>query len=120
MIAVIIFYIHTIFAVYIFCRSFQSDGVVQAFLNVAFIIVLFTVGWTMSDLVVGLIISEKGYNLLIPQNNIILVMMKLTGFYRPIGNGFANLYPKDAISLIVLSSIEVLFYRFFFRKAKID
>jgi hypothetical protein len=93
---------------------------VQAFLNVAFIIVLFTVGWTISDLVVGLIISEKGYNILIPQNNIFLVMLKMTGFYRPGGSGLANLYPKDAISLIALSLLELTFYRFYFRKTKLD
>jgi hypothetical protein len=120
LIAVIIFYLHTIFAVYAFCRSYQSDGLVQAFLNVGFIVVLFTVGWTLSDLIVGLIISEKGYNIFIPQNNIILTLLKLTGFYKPSGNGFANLYPKDAISLVVLSLIEIFFYRFYFKKTKLD
>lgn len=120
MIAVLIFYLHTIFAVFAFCKSYQSDGLVQAFLNVAFIIVLFTVGWTISDLLIGFIISEKGYNILLPENNVVLTLLKLTGFYKPAGNGFANLYPKDAISLIFLSVIEITFYRFYFRKTKLD
>jgi hypothetical protein len=119
-IAVLIFYCHTIFAVYAFCKSYQSDGWVQAFLNIAFIIVLFTVGWTISDLVVGLIIAENGYNIFTPQNNVFLTLLKLTGFYKPSGNGMANLYPKDAISLIVLSLLEITFYRFYFKKTKIN
>lgn len=118
MIAVIIFYLHIIFACYVFCRTFQSDGVVLAFLNVAFIIVIFTVGWTISDLIIGLFVSDAGYRILIPQGKALLTMIKLTGFYRPESAEYAKLLPKDGIALVFLSTIEIFFYRFFFREVK--
>jgi hypothetical protein len=118
LIAVIIFYLHLIFACYVFCKTFQTDGAVFALLNVAFIVVLFTVGWTLSDLIVGLFISDAGYRILIPQGKALLTLIKMTGFFRPESAGYAKLLPKDAIALVFLSTIEVLFYRFFFRKIK--
>ncbi|MBL7127409.1 MAG: hypothetical protein ISS16_00315 [Ignavibacteria bacterium] len=119
MIPVIIFYAHAIFATYAFCKSYQSDGLVQAFLNVAFIVILFTVGWTVSDLFMGIIISENGYSIALPQNNILLMMLKLTGFFIPGGGGYGTIVPKDSLSLILLTIIEVLFYNFYFKKTKV-
>jgi hypothetical protein len=118
LIAVLIFYAHLIFACYVFCKTFQSDGIVMAFLNVAFIIVLFTVGWTLSDLITGLFISESGYRIMIPQGKVFLTIIKLTGFFKPESADYAKLLPKDSIALILLSTIEVLFYRFFFKEIK--
>jgi len=90
----------------------------MAFLNVAFIIVLFTVGWTLSDLITGLFISESGYRIMIPQGKVFLTIIKLTGFFKPESADYAKLLPKDSIALILLSTIEVLFYRFFFKEIK--
>ena len=56
---------------YIFAKSFQSDGWVQAILNIAFMVILFTVGWTLADLFVGLIVSDQGYILNIKPNSIL-------------------------------------------------
>lgn len=90
----------------------------MAFLNVAFIVVLFTVGWTLSDLITGFFISENGYRIMIPQGKALLTLIKLTGFFRPESAEYAKLLPKDSIALVFLSIIEVLFYRFFFREVK--
>lgn len=107
-----------IFACYVFCKTFQTDGVVLALLNVTFIIVLFTVGWTLSDLVIGLFISDAGYRILIPQGKVLLSLIKMTGFFKPESAEYAKLVPKDAIALIFLSTLEILFYRFFFKEVK--
>ena len=118
MIAVLIFFVHAIFAVWAFSKSYQNDGTLQAFLNLAFIIILFSVGWTVSDLLMGLIIRDNGYILNVGYNPVFLTLLKISGFYRPQGNGMALLLPKDTLSLILLSVIEIFFYRFFFRKTK--
>jgi hypothetical protein len=107
-----------IFACYVFSRTFQSDGIVMAFLNVAFIVVLFTVGWTISDLIIGFFISDSGYRIMIPQGKLFLTLIKMSGFFKPESADYAKLLPKDSIALIFLSSIEVLFYRFFFKEVK--
>ncbi|HRE40658.1 MAG TPA: hypothetical protein PLG90_04945 [Ignavibacteria bacterium] len=115
MIAVIIFFIHIIFAVIVFSKTYQSDSLMQAILNIAFIIILFSVGWVVSDLVVGLIISSNGYVIEIPVNKFLQFLLKTSGFFIPNNNGTGVLQPKDTISLIILTVIEIFFYRFFFK-----
>lgn len=117
MIPVIIFYLHTIFAVYAFCKSFQSEGLLQAFLNTGFIIILFSVGWTISDLFVGFAVSSNGYLVDMPTSKVVLSLLKISGFFTP-GQGKGVLNPKDSISLIVLSVMEYYFYKFYFRETK--
>ncbi|MCX7833849.1 MAG: hypothetical protein N2490_06540 [Ignavibacteria bacterium] len=118
MIAVIIFYLHAIFAVFVFAKSFQSDGLIQAFLNVVFIIILFTVGWTLTDVIIGLFISDKGYIITIKYKSLLDELLRLTGFYKPLGDNKVLLTPKDTVSLVVLTIIEVFFYRFFYSLGK--
>ena len=118
MIAVLIFFVHAIFAVWAFTKSYQNDGWMQAFLNFAFIIILFSVGWTLSDLIMGIFIRDNGYIFYAGYNPVLLVFLKLTGIYRPLGDGSALLLPKDTLSLILLSTIELIFYRVFFRNTK--
>jgi len=119
LITVIIFYLHTIFAIFVFAKSYQSDGLIQAFLNVIFIIIIFTVGWTLTDVIIGLIISDKGYIINIKYKSFLDEILRLTGFYKPLGENKVLLTPKDTISLIVLTIIEVFFYRFFYSLGKV-
>lgn len=116
MIPVIVFFGHTIFACWAFCKSFQSDGLVQAILNVCFIVILFTVGWTISDLLVGFVISDAGYLINLPTSPSSLLLLKTTGFIKMHGVT-GSLQIKDSVSLIVLTVIEFYFYRFYFKQA---
>jgi hypothetical protein len=118
MIAVLIFFIHLIFIVYVFCRSYQSDGVLQAFLNIVFIIILFTVGWTVSDLFTSIFLSANGYITTNSANYIIQFVLKVSGIYKPLGNNNILIQPKDAVSLILLMIGEILFYRYLLPKTK--
>jgi hypothetical protein len=118
LIAVLIFFVHAIFAVWAFSKSYQHDGWLQAFLNFAFIVILFSVGWTVSDLLMGIFIRDNGYIFYAGYNPVFLVFLKLSGIYRPLGEGSALLLPKDTLSLILLSTIELFFYRFFLRNTK--
>lgn len=120
MIPVLIFFAHAIFAVWAFAKSYQTDGIVQAFLNVIFIIILFTVGWTISDLLVGFIVSSEGYEILLPSGKVAMFFLKMTGFIQLFGNGYGKIMPKDSISLIVLTTIEYFFYRFYFKQTKLN
>lgn len=89
MIAVILFYLHVMFLLYSFVRSYQTDGILQALLSSAFIITLFSVGWTITELLVSFVIPPEGYGLF---------------------------FPRDAFSLILLTIIETAFYYFYFKK----
>jgi len=66
----------------------------------------------------GLFIRDSGYILNVGYNPILLTLLKISGFYRPQGNGMALLLPKDTLSLVLLSTIEYFFYKFYFQRTK--
>ena len=72
MIIAVIYFLHVIFAVYAFAKSYQSDGWLQAFLNLAFIITLFAVSLTVCELFVGMVIPDSGYRIPMPDNKVLL------------------------------------------------
>ncbi len=118
MIIAVIYFIHVIFAVYAFAKSYQNDGWLQAFLNLGFIITLFAVSLTVCELVVGVFIPDSGYKMLMPENSVFLFLLKISGFYAQQGN-IITLTPKDSITLILVSLLELSFYRFYFKKASV-
>ncbi|MEO8209155.1 MAG: hypothetical protein ABI840_01230 [bacterium] len=118
MIIAVIYFIHVIFAIYAFCKSYQNDGWLQAFLNLGFIITLFAVSLTVCELIVGLFISDSGYRLTMPSSPVLLFFMKTSGFYAQQGN-IVTLTPKDSITLICVSILEFIFYRFYFKKVSV-
>jgi hypothetical protein len=81
MIIAVIYFIHAIFAVYIFARSYQSEGWLQAFLNIGFVIILFSVSLTVCEIFTGLVISENGYSFTAPTSPVLMFLMKISGFY---------------------------------------
>ena len=91
MVSAIIFAGHLIFISYIFTKKWQEDSISSAFVNLAFIIILFAVGWTVSTSLVKLVFESKGL-----------------GLY----------FNSDDISLTFLSIVEFLFYRMYYGKDK--
>lgn len=89
MIAVFIFYIHVVFLVYIFTKDFLEEGFLTAFLSGIFIVIIFSVGWTLSEFVMSLFMESEGLGLL---------------------------FPRAAFSLVLLTIIEVIFYKFYFSR----
>jgi len=118
MIIALIYFFHVIFAVYAFCRSYQSDGWLQAFLNLGFIITLFAVSLTVCEMFVGLFVSDTGYSFQMPGNAFFLFLLKISGFYAQQGTT-VTLTPKDSITLILVTILEFFFYRFYFSKTKV-
>lgn len=118
MIIAVIYFIHVIFAVYAFAKSYQGDGWLQAFLNLGFIITLFAVSLTVCELIVGLFIPDTGYKISMPGNSVILFLLKISGFYAQQGT-VVTLTPKDSITLIFVSVLEFFFYRFYFKKTEV-
>lgn len=117
MIIALIYFAHVIFAAYVFAKSYQSEGWMQAFLNVGFVIILFSVALTVCEIFTGLFISENGYSFTAPSNPVLLFFMKISGFYSQEGRT-VTLTPKDSVTLILVTLIEYYFYRFYFRKLR--
>ncbi len=119
MIIAIIYFLHAIFAVYVFARSYQSEGWLQAFLNIGFIVILFSVSLTVCEIFTGLVISENGYSFTAPTNSVLMFFMKISGFYAQQGRT-VTLTPKDSITLIFVTLIEYFFYKFYFNKLAVS
>jgi len=118
MIIAIIYFIHVIFAVYAFCRSYQNDGWLQAFLNLGFIITLFAVSLTVCEMFVGIFVADSGYTMQMTTNKVLLFFLKISGFYAQSGT-IITLTPKDSITLVLVTMLEFFFYRFYFQKSRI-
>jgi hypothetical protein len=89
MIEVIIFYAHAVFFVFVFAKNYVEESLQNAFLSTIFVVIIFSVGWTLSAFVVGTLIPEGGYT---------------------------KILTRAAYSLALLTILELIFYRFYYRK----
>ncbi len=83
MVTLFVFYIHTVAAVYAFTDQYQEEGIGAGALAVAFMGIVFSVGWSISTFMLKFLVSEKGF-----------------GMY----------FNRDALSLAILTAGEAVFY----------
>jgi len=88
MITAIIFFAHFIFTLIIFTKKWQEEGLSSAWMNVALIVILFAVGWTVTGMVAKILMEQEGF-----------------GIY----------FDRDTFSLTLLTILEVFFYRFYYK-----
>jgi hypothetical protein len=91
MVTLFVFYIHTVAAVYTFTEQYQEEGIGAGTLAVAFMGIVFSVGWSISTFVLKFLVSERGF-----------------GIY----------FNRDAMSLAVLTAGEAMFYYFYLKGTK--
>ncbi|MEW6702770.1 MAG: hypothetical protein AB1298_08620 [Bacteroidota bacterium] len=91
MITALIFSAHLVFMLIIFTKKWQNESISSALTNLALIIVLFAVGWSISTSVVKIFIDSKGFGIQ---------------------------FDADAISLTLLTIVEFFFYRFYYKEEK--
>jgi hypothetical protein len=88
MAAALIFAAHLVFTLIIFTKKWQEEGLSAAFLNVALVAILFSVGWSITGIISKALMEQKGF-----------------GLY----------FDRDAFSLTLLTAGEYLFYRMYFK-----
>lgn len=88
MIAVFIFLAHIIFLFTIFIKKWKKESLSSGFFNAILIIILFTIGWSLSAMVVKLIFPLQG---------------------------LSKEFNLDTLALIMVSLGEIVFYRFYYR-----
>lgn len=91
MVTLFVFYIHTIGAVYAFTDQYQEEGLGAGTLGVAFMGIIFSVGWSISTFILKYLVSEKGF-----------------GIY----------FNRDAMSLALLTLGEAVFYYLYLKGTK--
>lgn len=91
MIPVLIFYLHVVLIAYLYAKNYTEVGGVSAFLSILYIIILFSVGWTLCEFLIGFFMKPEGLSLM---------------------------FPRAAFSLMLLTIIELVFYKFYFGQKK--
>jgi uncharacterized membrane protein YhdT len=90
MISAFIFFLHLLFALIIFTKKWQTEGLKSGFLNLGLIAILFAVGWSITGIIAKALMSPKGF-----------------GLY----------FDRDTFSLTLLSIGEFFFYRFYYQES---
>ena len=93
MIAALIFTGHLFFLLYIFTKKWQEESIQTALVNAALIIILFSVGWSITTMLLKLFIEPEG-----------------------LGVHFNS----DTISLTLLTIVEYFFYKFYYSEESIE
>lgn len=91
MIPIFIFYIHVLGAATAFTKSYQEHGIADGFMTLAFVAIIFSVGWTIAGFIVR--------------------------FFAPAG-GIFPWFDNDSLSLVIVTALEVIFYSIYFREKK--
>jgi len=77
MVTLFIFYIHTIAAVTAFTRRWQETGLGEGILAVGFIVLVFSVGWSISAFLLGLVLEKKGFGIWLDRDALSLLLLTL-------------------------------------------
>jgi hypothetical protein len=90
MIPLVIFYLHIVLATAAFTKSWQDSGLTDGILTLAFVGLIFVVGWSIASFIIGLCLPRE----------------------------VSAVLNTDSLSLILLASGEACFYYFYFLSHK--
>ncbi|MFI5252835.1 MAG: hypothetical protein ACHQQQ_10430 [Bacteroidota bacterium] len=83
MAVLVVFYIHTVAAAAAFTRRYQEGGWGEGILGVAFVVLIFSVGWSMTTIFAHWLMEPKGFGIW---------------------------FDRDAFALVLLTVLEAIFY----------
>ncbi|PID59812.1 MAG: hypothetical protein CR986_04520 [Ignavibacteriae bacterium] len=88
MVIAFIFLLHIVFIIYVFIKRTKKDSIKSALIDLTLIIILFSIGWSLSTMITKL-------------------------FFGP--SGFGKHFDRDTISLTLLTITEFFFYKMYFK-----
>jgi len=102
MVSAFIFFLHFVLAVYAF-MIYKKESISEGFLAIAFVGIVFAVSWTISSMLTNLLFTIKWF---------------VQWYWQPLDSWIWRIVRKeisrDTISLLILTSGEVVFYYLFF------
>ncbi len=75
MITLFIFYGHVVAAVAVYTKRWQESGWKEGVLAVCFILLIFSVGWSISTFLLKLVVTEKGFGVWLDRDTLSLVVL---------------------------------------------
>lgn len=91
MITALIFTAHLVFILFIFTKKWQNESLQTAFVNLALIIILFSVGWSISTMILKIFIDESGLGIHFDRDTISLTLLTIVEFF------FYKIYYSDEL-----------------------
>jgi hypothetical protein len=88
MVPLLVFYVHIVAVTAAFTKRWQDEGLSEGLLAVFFMALIFFVGWSMTSFLAKLLMEPRGFGLFLD---------------------------RDAISLLLLTAVEVIFYTFYLK-----
>jgi hypothetical protein len=102
MVAAFIFILHFLLVVFAFIK-YKKEGIGEGFLAIAFVGIVFAVGWTIAAILTNLLFAPEWF---------------IKWYWQPLDSWFWRTIRKeisrDAISLLFLTAMEIAFYYFYF------
>jgi hypothetical protein len=77
MITLFVFYIHVVAAVAIFTKRWQEANWKEGLLSVGFLVLIFSVGWSISTVIMKLFIGPKGFGVWLDRDAMSLLLLTL-------------------------------------------
>jgi hypothetical protein len=102
MVSAFIFFLHFVLVVYTFI-IYKKESIGEGFLAIAFVGIVFAVSWTISSMLTNLLFALEWF---------------VRWYWQPLNSWIWRVVRKeisrDTISLIILTSGEVVFYYYYF------
>lgn len=83
MVTLFVFYLHTIAAVTAFTKRWQESGWGEGLLAIAFVALIFSVGWSITAFILALLVEKKGFGIWFDRDAMSLALLTVleAGFY---------------------------------------
>jgi hypothetical protein len=102
MVAAFIFLLHIVLCVFAFFE-YKKEGIGEGFLAIAFVGIVFAVGWTIAAILTNLLFAPEWF---------------IKWYWQPLDSWVWRCIRKeisrDTISLLFLTTMEIAFYYFYF------
>ena len=102
MVAAFIFFLHIVLVVFAFFK-YKKESIGEGFLSVAFVGIVFAVGWTIAAILTDLLFAPEWF---------------IKWYWQPLVSWVWRTVRKeisrDTISLLFLTAMEIAFYTFYF------
>lgn len=106
MISAFILGLHFFAIIYAFLR-YKKEALSEGILAVAFIVIVFAVGWTIATILTNLLFTPEWF---------------ISWYWQPIDSFFWRIvrkeFNRDTISLLILTGGEIAFYYFYYQPEK--
>jgi hypothetical protein len=101
MVAAFIFFLHIALVIFAFIK-YKKESIGEGFLAVAFVGIIFAVGWTIAAILTNLLFAPEWF---------------MKWYWQPLDSWFWRTVRKeisrDTISLLFLTAMEIAFYYFY-------